>query len=250
LTDNHPTIEEILADARELELQQPMLSRVHSILPFLIFVGIFVVLGFLGVAGRFFLAGLAALPVGKFIILTGAVGDNPLNQWQLAAMVVAMDTWVAYVLAYNLHHVYSIPRVGPWLHDVQNYCRYWLHEMPWIRRWAITGVTLFVIFPLSGTGAPGGALLGRIVGLRARVTLMAVFAGSVIGCGIMAAFAVPLETVFHDIAGEWWFKASGIAILAILLFVLWRIGLRVSRAAQRFARSEVQRKEERTEVTP
>jgi len=243
LTDHHPTIEEILAEARALELQQPMLSRVHLVLPFLIIVGAYVVLGFLGVAGRFTVAGLAALPVGKFIILAGAVGEMPLNQWQLAAMVVAMDTWVAYVLAYNLHHVYKIPRVGPWLHDVQNYCRYWLHEMPWIRRWAITGVALFVMFPLSGTGAPGGALLGRIVGLRPRVTLMAVFAGSLIGCGIMAAFALPLEHVFHGVAGEWWFKASGVAILVILLFVLWRIGLRVSRAARQFARSELQRTE-------
>lgn len=240
MTDRHPTIEEILADAQELERQQPMLSRIHLVMPFVIVVGVFAVLGFLGVADQYTIAGLAALPVGKFIILSGAVGENPLNQWKLAVMVVAMDTWVAYVLAYNLHRVYRIPRVGPWLHDVQNYCRYWLHEMPWIRRWAITGVTLFVIFPLSGTGAPGGALLGRIVGLRPRVTLLAVFTGSVIGCGIMAAFAVPLETVFHGLTGEWWFKASGIAILVILLLILWRLGVRVSRAAQRFARSNTQ----------
>jgi len=238
LTDQHPTIEEILADAERLERQQPMLSRIHLVLPFLIIIGVYVLLVWLDAWQKFTAAGLAALPVGKFIILFGAVGDIPLNQWQLAAMVIAMDTWVAYVLAYNLHHVYRIPKVGPWLHDVQNYCRYWLHEMPWIRRWAITGVMLFVMFPLSGTGAPGGALLGRIVGLRPRVTLLAVFTGSLLGCGIMAAFAQQLEPVFHDVAGEWWFKASGIAILAILLFVLWRLGARVSRAARRFAESQ------------
>lgn len=186
------------------------------------------------------MAGLAALPVGKFIILTGAVGDNPLNQWQLAGMVVLMDTWVAYVLAYNLAYVYQIPRVGPWLHGIQNYCRYWLHEAPWIRRWAITGVVLFVTFPLSGTGAPAGAILGRIVGLRPRITLLAVFGGSVVGCGIMAAFAGKLESVFRDVRDEWWFTAIGISILAILLFALWRIGVRVSRAAERFAQTESQ----------
>ncbi|MHC4449900.1 MAG: small multi-drug export protein [Planctomycetota bacterium] len=239
MTDQ-PTIEEILAEAEELERQQPMLSRIHLVMPILIIIGLYVVLGVLGLADAFSLAGLAALPVGKFIILTGAVADNPLNQWQLALMVICMDTWVAYVLAYNLQYVYKIPRVGPWLHDITNYCRYWLHEAPWIRRWAITGVMLFVMFPLSGTGAPGGAILGRILGLRARVTLLAVFCGSVIGCGIMAMFAGRLEVVFHGLQGEWWFKASGIAILAMLLFALWRIGVRVSRAAEAFAQSEAQ----------
>jgi uncharacterized membrane protein len=239
LTDQ-PTIEEILAEAEELERQQPVLSRIHLFMPFLIVIGIYILLGIVGLAGTFTVAGLTALPLGKFIILTGAVDDNPLNQWQLALMVICMDTFVAYVLAYNLQYVYKIPRVGPWLHDITNYCRYWLNEAPWIRRWAITGVMLFVMFPLSGTGAPGGAILGRIVGLRPRVTLMAVFAGSVLGCGIMAAFAVKLELLFHGIQGEWWFKASGIAILAILLFVLWRLGVRISRAAEAFAQAEAQ----------
>jgi len=242
LTDRHPTIDEIMAEARRLERQQPVMSWLHLVLPLLIVISIYTVLWWFGVVRRFTAAGLVALPLGKFIILTGSVRDNPfgLTQWQLALMVVAMDTWVAYVLAYNLHHIYRIPRVGPWIHDIQNYCRYWLHEMRWIRRWAITGVMLFVMFPLSGTGAPGGALLGRIVGLRPRVTLLAVFSGSVLGCSIMAAFADRLERIFHPIQGEWWFHAIGVGIVGILLLILWRLGVRISRAAERFAQTEAQ----------
>lgn len=240
MTETTPTIEEILAEAEDLAKQQPVLGRIHLYLPFLIIVGAWTVLWFYGVADQYTVAALAALPIGKFIILTGAVDDNPfgLNQWQLASMVIFMDTWVAYVLAYNLHRVYKIPRVGPWLHDVQNYCRYWLHENPWIRRWAITGVMMFVMFPLSGTGAPGGALLGRIIGLRPRVTLTAIFIGSCIGCGIMAAFALKIEYFFHGVQDTWWFKAIGISIIVILLVVLWRLGAKISRAARQYAQSE------------
>ena len=239
MSDPHPTMEQILREAEELEKAQPMLGRIHLYLPLLIMAGIAVFLFVIGEFAKYSAAGLAALPVGKFIILGGAFDQQlGLNQWQLALMVVVMDTWVAYVLAYNLHHVYKIPRVGPWLHDVQNYCRYWLHEYPIMRRWALSAVVMFVVFPLSGTGAPGGALLGRIVGLRPRNIVAAIFVGSTIGCGIMAAFAVQIKDAFEPVMGTWWFKAIGISIIVILLFVLWRLGVRISRAASQFAHAE------------
>ena len=231
----HPSIEQILAEAEELDRKQPILGRIHLIAPILIVIGLYVFLAILGKAGMYTVAGLAALPVGKFIVLAGAVKGIELNQWQLALLVIFMDTWVAYVLAYNLHHLYKVPRLGPWLHNVQNYCRYWLHEYPLMRRWAITGVVLFVVVPLSGTGAPGGAILGRIVGLRPRTILAAVFTGSVIGCGIMVLFAAQISSSFAEVQGEWWFRAIGIGILVILLIVLWRLGVHISRAANRFA---------------
>jgi uncharacterized membrane protein len=233
-------MEQILADAEELDRAQPMLGRIHLITPILIVIGLYVVLGYLDVWDKFTLAGLAALPLGKFIVLGGAA-DIGLNQWELALMVVFMDTWAAYVLAYNLHHLYKVPRLGPWLHNVQNYCRYWLHEYPLMRRWAITGVVLFVVVPLSGTGAPGGALLGRIVGLRPRTILAAVFTGSILGCGIMVAFAAQISSSFAEVQGEWWFRAIGISILAILLIVLWRLGVHISRAANQFAVTQTER---------
>jgi len=228
-------MEQILAEAEALDRTQPVLGRIHLLTPILIVIGMVVFLSILGQLDTYMVAGLAALPLGKFIVLAGAVDDIGLNQWQLALMIVFMDTWVAYVLAYNLHHVYRIPRLGPWLHNVQNYCRYWLNEYPLMRRWAITGVVLFVVVPLSGTGAPGGALLGRIVGLRARTILAAVFTGSVIGCGIMVAFAAQISSSFAEVQGEWWFRAIGISILVILLIILWRLGMHISRAAKRFA---------------
>lgn len=232
---NHPSIEQILAEAEEMDRKRPVLGRIHLITPILIVIGLYVLLAFLGKADTYTVAGLAALPVGKFIVLSGAVEGNPLSQWELALLVVVMDTWVAYVLAYNLHHLYKVPRLGPWLHNVQNYCRYWLHEYPLMRRWAITGVVLFVVIPLSGTGAPGGALLGRIVGLRPRTILAAVFTGSVLGCGVMVAFAEQISDSFAHLQGEWWFQAIGIGIVVILLIVLWRLGVHISRAASRFA---------------
>jgi len=238
VTHGDSSIEQILREGQDRERLQPVRSRLHLALPILIVVGVYVFLGLIGMAGTFTVFGLTALPVGKFVILAGAHPDIDLGPWALALMVFLMDVWVGYVLSYNLHHVYRLPRVGPWLHNVQNYCRYWLFEYPIVRRWAITGVVLFVVFPLSGTGAPGGALLGRIVGLRPRTTLLAIITGSAIGCSIMAAFAAPLGRVFLQVRDEWWFHALGVGLLAILVIALYVLGSKVSQAATRFAQQE------------
>ncbi|NJN14755.1 MAG: hypothetical protein HC813_03875 [Planctomycetes bacterium] len=51
----------------------------------------------------------------------------------------------------------------------------------------------------------------------------------------MAAFAEPLEPLFHDLQEEWWFQGIGLAILAMVVLVLVLLGRRLSRAAEAHA---------------
>jgi uncharacterized membrane protein len=234
-------LKEILAEAERMEKDRPVLTRLHLALP----LGLFAVaVATLYVAGNLGRVGAAAAAsffyLGKLVILSGALPEQSfgMTALQLAVMVFLMDMWVAYCFAYNLHHVYRIPRVGPWLERLQRYCRFWLSRQPWMKRWAFTGVMLFVMFPLTGTGAPGGSILGRIVGLRAWTTLCAIALGSTLGCGLMAGFAARLEPSFRDLREEWWFAAGGLVILAILLLFLIRLGRKLSQAADRFARAQ------------
>ncbi len=234
-------LKEILAEAERMERDRPVLTRLHLVLP----LGLLAVaIATLYVAGDLGRVGAAAAAsffyLGKLVILSGALPEQSfgMTALQLALLVFLMDMWVAYCFAYNLHHVYRIPRVGPWLERLQRYCRYWLSRQPWMKRWAFTGVMLFVMFPLTGTGAPGGSILGRIVGLRPGTTLFAIALGSTLGCGLMAAFAARLEPHFHNLRDEWWFAASGLSILAILLLVLIRLGRKLSQAADRYAQAQ------------
>lgn len=194
-------------------------------------------------AGRFWTVIKAAASsffvLGKLIIVGGAApGAFGMPAWELAIMVFYMDVTYAYLLAFNLDYVHRLPRAGPWLERLQDYCHYWLAQQPWMRRFAFTGVMLFVMFPLTGTGAPGGSILGRLVGLGPVVTMIAIAVGSALGCGLMAAFAARLEPFFHEIQDEIWFKASGLVILAIVVIVLFFLGRKLSRAAREFARSQ------------
>jgi uncharacterized membrane protein len=237
-------LQELIAESRKMEQDRPLRGALHLILPFAILA---VTIVLLKLAGRLATvataAGVSFFTLGKLIILTSAHPDVKLGAIELAFMVFYMDCLYAYLLAYNLHHLAKIPRFGPWLARLHNYCRYWLKTHPWMKRWAFTGVMLFVLFPLTGTGAPGGSILGRIVGLRARTTLSAIALGSALGCTLMAAFARPLEPILSGIQHEWWFEASGIAILAIVILLLLHLGRKLSKAAQEFARSEATEQE-------
>ena len=234
-------LKEILAESERMQRDRPVLTRLHLLLPLGLLVCAIALLLLAGGLGRVSAAAAASFfYLGKLVILSGALPDQSfgMTALSLAIMVFLMDMWVAYCFAYNLHHVYRIPRVGPWLERLQRYCRFWLSRQPWMKRWAFTGVMLFVIFPLTGTGAPGGSILGRIVGLRAWTTLCAIALGSTLGCGLMAGFAARLEPFFRDLREEWWFAAGGLVILAILLLFLIRLGRKLSQAADRYARAQ------------
>lgn len=228
----------LLADARRLEEDRPVLTRLHLVLPFVILIAAAVLLALSGrlavVAGT----GLVALvTLGKLMIPLGAAPEFHMTPVELAFLIFFMDCWVAYLFAFNLHHVYRLPRVGPWLERLHDYCRYWLAEQPWMRRWAYMGVMLFVCFPLTGTGAPGGSILGRLAGLRAWVTLSAIALGSACGCFLLASFAEQLRPYFADPRFRFWSTAIGVAVVVMLVWLLVRLGRRLSRSAADYARS-------------
>ncbi|MHC4224924.1 MAG: small multi-drug export protein [Planctomycetota bacterium] len=232
-------LQELIAESRRMEKDRPLLSALHLVLPLAILAATIILLKATGNLGTVSALAVASFfTLGKIIILSGAHPDVPLNAWELAAVVFYMDCLYAYILAYNLHHLAKIPRFGPWLARLHNYCRYWLSNHRWMKRWAFTGVMLFVLFPLTGTGAPGGSIIGRLVGLSARTTLFAIALGSALGCILMATFARPLEPILEGVQEEWWFEASGVAILAIVVLFVVYLGRKLSRAADEFANSE------------
>jgi uncharacterized membrane protein len=223
-----PDLKDIFADGATRPRSHPLVAFLHLVLPFAILASTAFLLH---EAGRLALfakwAGVAFLTVGKLVILSGALPGNPLSKIELAAMEIYMDTLVGYFLAYNIHWLYRLPRAGAWFRRVQDYCRFWLAKQAWMRRWAFTGVMLFVMFPLTGTGAPAGSVLARLGGLGPKTTLVAIFLGSLLGCSLLTAF---------EVQHHWWFRWAGILLLAILLLLLYLLGRRLTRAAEEYAR--------------
>ena len=231
-------VERIIREQEELQRKRPIYTLINLFLPVLAIGAAVAVLAATGNLARVSAAVGISFPIGKLIIVFGAAPNAPLSPYALAAIVFYMDILVAHVFAFNLHHVFRIPKVGPAVMRMQSLCRYVLSTRPWMRRWAATGVMLFVMFPITLTGAPAGSILGRIVGLGPWTTLIAIALGSLVGCSVLALFATPLEPVFHDIANDWWFQAAGFAVIGILVLLLYRLGRRLSRAVDAFAQAE------------
>ena len=205
----------------------PAVSYAMLVLP--VAVGVFLLTLFF-----FFVGGDAALEVlttaavtmtvaGKFVVLRGlhdgGFFDSP---YKLALLVVYLDLTVAFVAIYNLPVLYRIPKFGAKLNHVRVTGEKILALNPWMRKVTFFGVVAFVMFPLSGTGAIGGALFGRLLGMSRPRTLIAIGIGAVFGAFGMAALAVLFKDRLEDLQDNPVLSVGGLVIVVVVIYWLVR----------------------------
>ena len=162
-------------------------------------------------------AALTALVFGRFIILIGMEGgsdDITLQPFELFGLVTYLDFMAALFVAFHMGVIFRLPIIGDKLAMLVWDAKSFLGSRPWIRRIAFSGLVLFVMFPTSTTGSVGGSILGRLLGLGRVQTVMGVMLGSLIGNGIMWAFAKQINKYFDP--GNVWIKIVGVVIIVAL----------------------------------
>ena len=163
---------------------------------------------------------LTALVFGRFIILVGMEGqtddsyDITLQPYELFGLVTYLDFMTALFVAFHMGVIFRLPIVGQKLAMLVWDAKQFLKIHPWIRRIAFIGLVLFVVFPTSTTGSVGGSILGRLLGMGRVQTVIGVMLGSLIGNGIMWAFAKQINRYFDP--QNVWIKVVGVAILVAL----------------------------------
>ncbi|MCA9323019.1 MAG: small multi-drug export protein [Planctomycetes bacterium] len=182
----------------------------------------------------FFLGGDVALEVGavslatvtvagKFIVLRGLADsgffDSP---YKLVPLIVYLDIFVATIAVYNMGLLYRIPRFGDKLRALQRAGVQILSRNPWMRKVTFFGIVAFVMFPLSGTGAIGGAFFGRLLGLSRLRTMVGIAIGAVCGGFAMAALASGFGEALNNIQGNPVFVVGGVLVVGGIGYWLWR----------------------------
>jgi len=211
-----------------------VLRRVTLIGPFVLAIALLAVAAvFRGPEYAAAIAGQAVLiftVLGKFAILQGVIRPEGFSPWELATLVAYMDISVAVILVYNLPRLYRLPRLGPTLEDLAEHGLFLLEQHPWLRRITIVGVVAFVMFPLTGTGAIGGSIFGRLLGLGPRRTMASISVGACLGSFGMAAFGTTIADIFteEEVRSSWQFKASGLVALVLMVVLVWWRGRRVT----------------------
>ena len=183
------------------------------------------------------------LAVGKFLPLWGIGGQSNFNPWELGLVIWGLDTWTVLVVVYGLEGIYRIRPLKRALATVQTNASLVLIAYPRMRRAAVVGVVLFVLFPLAGTGALVGAFLGILLGLSRSVLIAAVSFGGLVGGMLMAFAAVNFGEAMQrlrdvqSIPVVKWIIIGALA--AVLIAVFWWMN-RVYKRALDAARQEME----------
>jgi len=209
-------------DSEDLKREKPWLWWATLAGPFVVLLGGVLIIALFrggtdaaGLLGRIVLTFFA---LGKLAILTGT--DNSLfSTGFLAGMVVVMDLLTASVCICHLGWRYRIPRLGPILGELQQDGRIILEQNPWMRRATMLAIVVFVTFPLAATGAVGGVLFGRLLGLGRLRTMIGIGLGSLLGSGIMMLASEGIGELFKE-TPRWIRIAGGLFLVGGLVLIL------------------------------
>lgn len=174
-----------------------------------------------------------------FADLTGVVGLRPGDAgvpYVLAGLVTYMDLCSSLVVCYNLDVLFRTPWLGDKLRAMQRASGEIMLAFPSLARASFIGTILFVGFPVTGTGAVGGALLGQLLGFSRLRTITAIAIGAVLGTFGMAAGAHLLGDQLQVLLKN---PAIGITVLAVFViaFISLNLFVRSKVAALREARA-------------
>jgi hypothetical protein len=174
---------------------------------------------------------LGGLLIAYFIPPSGKESVIPLGvvlglPWQLmAASVVVLDVLTGLFMILNLDVAFRIPYLGPWIARFLAGGRALLAGRPWLSRWRIPGLALFVLLPFQGTGGTGAPLVGWMMGLRAWQILLAIAIGSTMEA---LAFALGSELIWSLVTSYFTYQVAlilaliFIALLVLAMFLLGR----------------------------
>ncbi len=199
-----------------------------SVLPVLLTLGLYIPIGLIfGEKELGKLIGLMLLiftALGKFAVFMGVDGSDPMQPYYIALLIVYMDTCVAFLVAFNLDWLYRVRGIGSRLEEVQKTSADILELNSWMRRATFVGVMLFVAFPLTGTGAIGGTLLGRMMGLRRTRIMVGILIGAFIGAFGMALGAHMIGAHLEVLLHKWYVSVPAMLILvALFCWINWNL---------------------------
>lgn len=158
---------------------------------------------FLGVAMIFYFFG----PAGKETIIPATVaGSNELNSFIaklpfdigpinenitinpfiIGISIAFVDIVVSLFLVWNFDLAKRIPILGRIIKKIEEKGEKILKKKPWIERLAFTGIILYVMIPIQGSGGLVASILGRVAGLKPIKIFLSVTIGSISGCLLIA----------------------------------------------------------------
>jgi uncharacterized membrane protein len=127
--------------------------------------------------------------VGKFLPLWGVTDRSHFGPYELGMVIWALDTVTAIVWVYALEGLVRFERLRRGIERIREGAALVLEAYPGIRKAAVLGLIMFVLFPVAGTGAMIGTFVGILLGLHRALLIATVSFGGLLGGTLMALAA-------------------------------------------------------------
>jgi uncharacterized membrane protein len=135
-------------------------------------------------------------PAGKETIIPLGLASG--FSWYLMAFsLILLDVLTCMFMIWNFALLCQAPVFGGWIATCSRVGKKVLHKFPFIERLSVIGLSLFVLFPLQGSGAIGASVLGNVLGMSPWHIFFAVFFGSVLGSIFFALGIHSMEEYFN-----------------------------------------------------
>ncbi len=172
---------------------------------------------------------VAFVAAGKFIPLWGISGKSSMGPYELGALIWAMDTMTVLLFVYSFEAIYKIGPITRWLDRMYANMKLVVRVYPIMKRASTVGVLLFVLFPVSGTGALAASVIGLLLGMHRATLIASVSAGGLLGGMLMAFLAAnfssamqSFEAVQNNPSSQYWIFAGLLILVGLVVYALNR----------------------------
>ena len=124
-------------------------------------------------------------PAGKETVIPVGIALG-IPWWYMALSIAMIDIETGLFMALNFDLAFKIPYLGPMLVGLTQKTQQVIEHHRGIVRLYFFATMLFVMVPGLGSGGFRGAIAGKLLGMNTYLVLLAILAGALIGCFIIA----------------------------------------------------------------
>jgi len=122
-------------------------------------------------------------PFGKETMIPTSVSAGAEGIF-VALTFTIVDAFLVMFVAWNFDYIMRVPNIGKYAKTLETAARTFLDKPNFVNRaikqLATIGIFFFVMLPFQGGGGANGAIIGRVMGLRAERIIIAVTLGTVV----------------------------------------------------------------------
>ncbi|MBP2133518.1 putative membrane protein [Methanomicrobium sp. W14] len=157
-------------------------------------------------------------PAGKESVIPIGISLG-MPWWIIGTSVAMMDIISTLFMILNFDLALKIPVLGDrWMKSFMEHGGEFFSKHRWIERFSSFGLAVFVMIPMQGTGGVATPIVGKMIGIPGKNVFLAVVAGSLSGCYIIALGSEYIKDLFLiDIR----YGIAAVAVTAVVILTVY-----------------------------